>query len=163
LACNKYLKFLAFFYGRIAAMKLLISLILMIVIFSSCQHGPSDQLLYPWKPYSKQALEQSIAQHRPVVIDFYADWCPICHELERTVFSLPEIQAKLAQVTALRMDATDQDDPQVQSILQEYEVEGLPTIVFIGSHGQEIKDSRVIGFVTPREFSQALAMFNIFK
>jgi len=145
-------------------MKLLISLLLLIVVFSSCQpKEPSNQLMYPWKPYSKQALEEAIARHKPVVIDFYADWCPICHELERTVFSLPEIQAKLAQVNALRMDATNQDDPLVQSILQEYGVEGLPTIVFLDSHGHEIKDSRVIGFVTPREFSQALAMFNIFK
>ncbi len=145
-------------------MKLVISLLLLIVVFSSCQQKePSNQLTYPWKPFSKQALEDAIAHHKPVVIDFYADWCPICHELDRTVFSLPEIQAKLAQVTALRMDATDQDNPQVQSILQEYEVEGLPTIVFLDSHGREIKNSRVIGFVTPREFAQALAMFNIFK
>lgn len=120
-------------------------------------------MTYPWKPFSKQALENAAARHRPVVIDFYADWCPICHELERTVFSRPEIQAKLAQVVALRMDATNQDDPQVQQILQDYEVEGLPTIVFLDIHGKEIKDSRVMGLVTPREFSQALAIFNIFK
>jgi thiol:disulfide interchange protein DsbD len=144
-------------------MKLLISLLLVTIIFSSCQQEKSDQLIYPWKPYSKQALMDAAAGHKPVVIDFYADWCPICHELDRTVFSRPEIQAKLAQVVALRMDATNQDDPQVQQILQDYEVEGLPTIVFLDSHGQEIKDSRVIGFVTSKEFSQALAIFNILK
>ncbi len=118
---------------------------------------------FPWKPYSKQALEDSVAHKKPVVIDFFAQWCPNCHELDRTVFSLPEIQAKLAQVTALRMDATNQDDPQVQKILQEYGIEGLPTIIFLDSHGQEIKNSRLIGLVTPQEFSQALALLAILK
>jgi thiol:disulfide interchange protein DsbD len=61
------------------------------------------------------------------------------------------------------VDATNQDDPAVQDIAQEYGIEGLPTVVFLDSHGQEIKDSRVIGFVTPREFDQVLAMFKIFK
>jgi thioredoxin:protein disulfide reductase len=144
-------------------MKILISLIFLILVFSSCQKESSHRSEFPWKPYSKEAVADSVAQHKAVVIDFFADWCPICHELDRTIFSLPEIQAKLAQVTCLRMDATDQDDPKVQSILQEYGIEGLPTIVFLDSRGREINDSRVIGFVTPRDFSQVLAMLNIFK
>lgn len=144
-------------------MKIFITLMLFIVIFSSCQQGPSEKLRFPWKPYSKQALEDSIAHKRPVVIDFYADWCPVCHDLDQTVFSRPEIQAKLAQVTALRMDATNQDDPEVQKIAQEYDIEGLPTVIFLDSHGQEVNNSRIIGFVTPQEFQQALAMLDIFK
>lgn len=118
---------------------------------------------FHWKPYSKQALEESIAHHKPVVIDFYADWCPVCHELDDTVFSLPQIQAKLAQVTALRMDATDQDDPAVQKIAEGYGIEGLPTVVFLDGKGKEIDNSRVIGFVTPHDFSQSLALLKIFK
>jgi thiol:disulfide interchange protein DsbD len=142
-------------------MKILISVLFLILIFSSCRQEPVHQFL--WKPYSKQALEDSIAHNKPVVIDFFAEWCPICHELDRTVYSLPEIQAKLAQVTALRVDMTNQDDPEVQKIAQEYDIEGLPTVVFLNSRGQEINNSRVIGFVTPKEFSRALALFKIFK
>ena len=144
-------------------MKILISLMLLIFVFSSCQRESSHQPKLPWKPYSKEAIEKSVAQHKPIVIDFFAEWCPICHELDRTIFSLPEIQAKLAQVTTLRMDATDQDDPQVQAILQEYGIEGFPTIIFLDSHGQEIKDSRIIGFLTPREFLQVFALVNVLK
>jgi len=144
-------------------MKILISLTLLIFAFSSCQQGPTHQSKFPWKPYSKQAVEDSVAQKKPVVIDFFAQWCPNCHELDQTVFSLPQIQAQLAQVTALRMDATNQDDPQVQQIIQEYGVDGVPTVIFLDSKGQEIKDSRVIGFVTPQEFSQSLALLKIFK
>jgi len=142
-------------------MKISISSILLVFIFTSCQQAPRPQ--FPWKPYSKQAVEDSAAHHKPVVIDFSAQWCPNCHDLDREVFSLPGIQAQLAQVTALRMDATDEDDPKVQKILQEYEIEGFPTVIFLDSRGREIKDSRVIGFVTPQEFQQAFALIKIFK
>jgi thiol:disulfide interchange protein DsbD len=130
-------------------------LFLLIFVLSSCQQQAPA---YQWKPYSKQAVEDSMAQRKPIVIDFFAQWCPICHELDREVFSQPEIQAKLSKVTALRVDITDQDDPQVQKIAQEYGIEGLPTIVFLDSNGQEINNSRVMGFVTPQEFAQALAL-----
>src|SRR5208283_4106328 len=129
-------------------MKILISVMLLIFVFSSCRQVPGDQSEFSWKPYSKQAVEDSVAHKKPIVIDFFAQWCPNCHELDREVFSLPQIQAQLAQVTALRMDVTNQDDPQVQEIIQEYGVEGVPTVIFLDSKGQEIKDSRVMGLVT---------------
>jgi len=138
-------------------------LLLIILFFSSCQQVPELRSNLIWKPYSKQAVEDSVAHHRPVVIDFFAEWCPNCHELDRTVFSLPQIQAKLAKVTALRMDVTDQEAPQVQKIIQEYEIEGVPTIVFLNSHGKEVKDARIIGLVTPQEFSQAFALLALLK
>src|ERR1035441_6777131 len=138
-------------------------LLLLIFAFSSCRQAPSHQTEFSWKPYSKQALEDSVAHKKPVVIDFSAEWCPVCHELDRTLFSLPQIQALLSQVTALRMDATNQDDPQVQAIAQQYEIEGLPTIIFLDSHGKEVNNSRIIGFVTPQDFTQAFALFKIFK
>ena len=154
---------LKIFYAIIPAMKILISLMLLIFVFSSCQQAPTNRSTFHWKPYSKEALEDSIAHKKPIVIDFFAEWCPVCHELDGEVFSKPEIQSKLAQLTALRMDLTDQNDPEVQRIAQEYGVEGLPTVVFLDSHGQEVNNSRVIGFITPQEFSQALALLTIFK
>jgi thiol:disulfide interchange protein DsbD len=144
-------------------MKILISVILLIVAFSSCRQAPGNLSEFHWKAYSKKAVEDSVAHKKPVVIDFYADWCPNCHDLDREVFSLPEIQSQLAQVTALRMDVTNQDDLEVQKILQEYEIVGVPTVVFLDTRGQEVKDSRVIGFVTPEEFRRALALLKIFK
>ena len=144
-------------------MKTLISLLFLMIVFSSCQQAPDNQSKFQWKPYSVEAVKDSIAHQRPVVIDFYADWCPICHQLDDTLFSLPQIQAQLSQVTALRVDATNQDDPKVQQICQQYEIEGLPTIVFLDSHGHEVNNSRIIGFVTPSDFSQVFALFKIFK
>jgi thiol:disulfide interchange protein DsbD len=144
-------------------MKNLISLMFLVFAFSSCQHSPSNPSKFHWKPYSKDAVADSVAHHKPIVIDFFAEWCPNCHDLDREVYSLPQIQAKLAKYTTLRVDATNQDDPKVQQNLQDYGIEGLPTVIFLDAKGQEIKDSRVIGFVTPEEFEQALAMVSVLK
>jgi len=144
-------------------MKMILSLMFLIFAFSSCGQAPAHQSEFLWKPYSKQALEDSVSHKIPVVIDFFAEWCPNCHELDREVFSLPEIQAKLAQVTALRIDVTNQEDPEVQRIAQEYGIEGVPTVIFLDSKGQEINNSRIIGFVTAQEFFQSLALLKIFE
>ncbi len=144
-------------------MKIWVSFLFLAVIFSSCRQAPVHHSEFLWKPYSKEAIAKSVAAHKPVLLDFWAEWCPNCHDMDREVFARPEIQAKLAQVTALRVDVTDQDNPEVQKILQEYDIEGVPTTVFIDSHGHEITEARLIGLVTPKEFSQAFALLKVFR
>ncbi len=109
-----------------------------------------------WKPYTGGAVELAGMQHKPVVLDFYADWCISCHELERDVFSKPAVAAKLGQLTTLRVDATDMDDPGVQEVLTQYGVIGLPTVVFLDKQGKEIKKARVIGVTAARKFEASL-------
>jgi len=123
---------------------------------ASCQQTPQAPEKPIWRPYSKEALADSVNQGKPVVIDFYADWCPNCHELDRTVFSDPSVAAQLAGVTALRVDASNINDEHVQNIIQEYGVEGVPTVILLDSRGHEITNSRVMGLVSSKEFSQAL-------
>lgn len=143
-------------------MKNLIGMIILIIALASCQQA-GVQSKSIWMPYSQQALADSIKQRKPVVIDFYADWCPNCHELDGTVFSDPLIAAKLALVTALRVDVTNLDDTHVQRIIQEYGVDGVPIVVFLDSSGHEIADSRIMGLVTRQEFSQSLALITTSK
>ena len=81
--CNTYFKF--GFCGIITAMKILMSLILLALVFSSCRQAPTHPLEFPWKPYSQQAVDDAAAHKRPVVIDFFADWCPLCHELDQNL------------------------------------------------------------------------------
>ena len=147
-------------YAIISVMKILINLLMLSFLFSSCQKAPTHEEASLWKPYSKEAVEQSIAAHKPIVIDFFAEWCPSCHELEQTVFSQPEIQAQLAHATTLRMDASDQDKSEVQAILQEYELYGLPTVIFLDKSGVEITNSRIEGLVSARKFSEKLSLLN---
>jgi len=136
--------------------------IILILALTSCRQAPGASTSI-WKPYSQEALREAVHEQKPVVIDFYADWCPNCQDLDRTVFVDPAIVAKLALVTALRVDVTNMDDSRVQSVVQTYGIEGVPTVVFLDSHGREITDARVMGLVSSKEFSQALAMLKIFK
>jgi thiol:disulfide interchange protein DsbD len=109
-----------------------------------------------WQPYIEEKFQKDIAVRNPVVIDFFADWCLGCHELDINVFSKPEIQAKLKLVTTLRVDATNMDDPLVQGLLEKYELIGLPTVIFLDRDGQEVKEARVEGSVSLEEFTQSL-------
>lgn len=112
----------------------------------------------PWEAYSTEKVNASVAQHKPVVIDFYAQWCLSCHELERTVFSNPLIITQLKGVTPLRVDATDLNDPNVDDIIEEYSVIGLPTIVFLDAQGREIKEARVEGERSKDEFAKSISL-----
>jgi thiol:disulfide interchange protein DsbD len=119
-------------------------------------HLPQGEQKNIWQPYNQQKLEQAVKEHQPVVIDFFAEWCFGCHELDQNVFSKPEVQAKLAQVTALRVDATNMDDPLIQEVLDQYSLIGLPTIVFLDRSGQEIKEFRIEGSGSLDEFNASM-------
>jgi len=109
-----------------------------------------------WQPYSDQKLAAAIAQNKPVVIDFYADWCISCHELDHFVLSTPTVASRLSQLTALRVDATNMDDPLVQAMIDRYGLIGLPTVIFLDTHGHEIEKARVQGVVSLSEFLKSL-------
>ena len=119
-------------------------------------HPKNEAVETTWKSYSAQALNSSLMLRHPVIIDFYADWCLSCHELEKTVFSKPEVIALLKQLTALRLDATDVDSAAVSAIIEKYAIIGLPTVVFLDEQGQEIKDMRVEGVVSKEKFIKRL-------
>jgi thiol:disulfide interchange protein DsbD len=110
-----------------------------------------------WTPYSISEVAKSVAQQKPVVIDFYAEWCISCHELERDVFSNPKIAEQLKKLTTLRVDATNMDDPAVQEVTTKYDLIGLPTVIFLDSMGHEISDVRVTGVTAAKDFSKSLA------
>ena len=111
-----------------------------------------------WTPYSAQAVQASIAHKKPVVVDFYADWCIGCHEMDHTVFSDPKTRARLAQFTALRVDATKINDAKIQALIHTYSIIGLPTVLFLDEKGQEIKDARVEGSASVKEFTGSLKL-----
>jgi len=117
---------------------------------------PLKQSKLVWQSYSDQKVAAAIAQSKPVVIDFYADWCISCHELDHFVFSAPKVAARLSQLTTLRVDATHMDDPQVQAMIDRYGLIGLPTVIFLDTHGHEITKARVQGVVSLGEFLKSL-------
>ncbi len=89
---------------------------------------------------------------QPVMLDFYADWCVSCKEMEHYTFSDESVQRSLADVVLLQADVTanDADD---QALLQRFNIFGPPTIVFFDANGQERTNFRVVGFMPAADFS----------
>ncbi len=121
--------------------------------------GPKTSKEEIFKPYTQTTLEQLIKEHKPVVLDFYADWCIGCIEMDKKVFSNPAIKLKLSQITTLRVDATNIDAPETSKIIDQFGVIGLPTIIFLDTNGQEIKSARIEGEESAKGFQKALDLW----
>ena len=105
---------------------------------------------------STTALDQVVQTgHRPSMLDFYADWCVSCREMEKFTFSDPRVHARLAQLQLLRADVTanNADD---QSLLKRFSLFGPPGIIFFDREGNEVKALRVVGFQSPDVFLKSL-------
>jgi thiol:disulfide interchange protein DsbD len=85
------------------------------------------------------------AAGQPVLLDFYADWCVSCKEMERFTFADARVQASLAGWTLLQADVTA-NSAEDQALLQRFRLYGPPAILFFDRRGQEIEEARVIGF-----------------
>ena len=103
-------------------------------------------------------LDQHIAQVRGkqlVMLDFYADWCISCKELERFAFSDPTVKAKLKPVLLLQADVTNNSDAD-KALLKRYGLFGPPGILFFDTHGKEVADFRVTGYQDTAQFIKTL-------
>ncbi len=89
----------------------------------------------------KSALVK-VKTHRPTMIDFYADWCPICVYMKRTVLADSDVKKSLSRFTVTIVDSTRKTDAS-ESMKQKYHVYGLPTYIFLDSNGNE--SSRLVG------------------
>ncbi len=95
------------------------------------------------------------AATRPVMLDFYADWCVSCKEMERFTFADPQVTARLAGFTLLKADVTA-NDAEHQALLKRFDLFGPPGILFFGPGGREIDSARTVGFVPAEAFAASL-------
>jgi thiol:disulfide interchange protein DsbD len=96
-------------------------------------------------------LKLASVEGKAVMLDFYADWCVSCKELERYTFSDPGVQSALADVVLLQTDVTA-NDSEDQALLRELGLFGPPAILFFGPDGKELPQFRVVGFVNAEKF-----------
>jgi thiol:disulfide interchange protein DsbD len=103
-----------------------------------------------------RAVRSAAADSHAVMLDFYADWCASCKEMERYTFSNPQVHEALTHLTLLRADVTanSADD---QALLKRFGIFGPPTIAFYGSDGRERANFRVVGYMKAPEFAKLLA------
>lgn len=116
------------------------------------QSPPKPEAEIAWEPYTVAALEKAAKNGKPVMIDFYADWCPPCRELDARVFSRKKVVEELERFVKLRANLTDQFSEENARISERHSVLAFPTIVFIGSDGRERLSMRLLGYEPPNRF-----------
>jgi len=130
-----------------------LSIVALIAMLAHSRH-PVAQLAF--EPFNPTLVETAKSAGRPVVIDFAADWCVPCREMERTTFVDPAVVREAAGFVRLRANLTAENAAN-QAIIKQFTVEGVPTTVFIDAHGAIRK--RRVGYVGPGEFLEYLQEF----
>ncbi len=115
---------------------------------------PEEKHEADWRRYSNAIFNDAISSHKKVVIDFYADWCIPCKELDGMTFTDEKVIKLLKDFTALKVDMTKSASPETEAIRKKFNIIGMPTILFFDSNGKEV--NRITGFVPPEEFAKIL-------
>ncbi|MBK8981017.1 MAG: thioredoxin family protein [Ignavibacteria bacterium] len=107
-----------------------------------------------WQIHSSiESIDNSIKTgNKPVMIDFYADWCAQCKELDEYTYTDPEIAELSKSFTNIKVDLTKENT----EISDRFNIKGLPVVIFMNADGAEVKELRVTGFENPEEFKKKI-------
>lgn len=108
-----------------------------------------------WQAYSEEKLQSAMAKAKPIIIDFYADWCAACHELDKYVFSSLEFEEATKDFTLLKFDAT-KDSSDLSELKKKYQIKGLPTIIFYNAKGELLQNLTLTEFENKENFLKRL-------
>lgn len=98
-----------------------------------------------------EVLAKAKADCKPVMIDFFADWCAACKELDQYTYVAPEIVAESHRFVTVKVDGTA-DHEVLDGLYARFGVQGLPTVAFVDPMGEVLKSPRVAGFLPPEKF-----------
>jgi thioredoxin:protein disulfide reductase len=109
-----------------------------------------------WDAYDEKALSAAAVAGKPVVLDFYADWCLPCKELDAKTFSDPAVARELNRFIRVKADLTLADDPKVQALAKQYEIIGVPAVLLLDASGKELRALRLNAYEPPDKFLERL-------
>ena len=108
-----------------------------------------------WVSYEEPLLALAAREKKPVIVDFYADWCGPCRALDSKVFTDPEIVDLSRQFLTVRLDLTRRQ-PHQDAILHRYGIKGVPTLLFFDTQGKEVTSLRVEEYMDKKEILQRM-------
>lgn len=115
---------------------------------------PEEKRAPDWRPFTEAAYDASLAAKEPMIVDFYADWCIPCKELDAMTFSDRRVIAASKRFTMYKADLTRSGEPETEALTKRFAIKGVPTVLIIGADGRE--HARITGFVDAAEFLRAM-------
>ena len=130
-------------------------------------HAGNASAVTPFKPThvvdSEAALDAALANARaanqPVLVDFYADWCTACIEMDHKTFNHPPVIARLKSYVFIKVDLTD--SPDTKALTQRFGIFGPPAYLWFDANGEEITDARLMGFLDAEAFIAMMDRFEL--
>jgi thiol:disulfide interchange protein DsbD len=113
-----------------------------------------EEASLPWVMDDEQGFEQAGLLGKPALMDFYADWCAECREMDKKTFQDTNVLQVLERFVLIRLDMTDVNSPRVQKWKDAYNLIGMPTVIVFQEDGREL--SRFAGYKSPEELLQFL-------
>lgn len=114
-----------------------------------------EKITLKWQKSEKEGLVLAQLENKFAMIDFYADWCEACHELDKYTYSDQEVINELNDFVSIKIDAT-KSTPEINKLLSKYGVVGLPAVIFIDKKGNVLNDYTLSGFEKPKDFVKRL-------
>jgi thiol:disulfide interchange protein DsbD len=107
---------------------------------------------------TEESLAAALAAGKIAMVDFSADWCVPCHELENFTFTDRRVIAEAADFAAFKVDLTRYDSAEAESWRKRFEIPGVPTVIFLTPQGHEVGAARVVGFLAADQFLERMKL-----
>jgi thioredoxin-like negative regulator of GroEL len=114
--------------------------------------GPAPSAGIKWERSFEEALKKAKASRKPILVDFWADWCGWCHRLDKTTYVDPVVVRKAEEFVAVKVNT--EGNRKESEVAIRYDVQSLPTILFLSPEGRQVH--RLNGFQGPGQFPRTL-------
>ena len=119
---------------------------------------PSKENSPAWQKFTAKTYQKSLTTNKPMILDFYADWCIPCKELDAKTYSNAKVIDETKRFNAYKIDMTKSLSGETEQIRKMFNIVGMPTVIIINSKGEEVK--RITGFIKASEFVNILKSVN---